>query len=735
MNPVSTKDSGRGSESDSVLQPGRNCWRVTHSERAAFLIDGDAYFSAFAATVSRARRQVIILGWDVASRIVLHRGEKSGEEPQELGSFLDSLLRRNKNLKIYILDWDFAMLYAFERETLPLFRFGWGTHRRLRFRLDDRHPVGASHHQKIVVVDDRVAFAGGMDLALERWDTSEHLPDDPRRIENGKPYTPFHDVQMMIDSEGASALGELARRRWELATGERIASVYDKVEEDPWPSDIHPHAKDVRIGILRTEPAYDGLPEVREVENFYLDAIASAQKTIYIENQYLTSVSVGTALSERLREKNAPEVVMVLPRECSGWLEEGTMGVLRARLFKQLKEADQHGRLKFFFPAVRDERVDLDINVHAKILIVDDRLVRVGSSNLSNRSMGLDTECDLAFEAGERSDLTEAILKFRHTLLAEHLGSTPEGVAREFALHGSLLEAIRQLNGKGPRRLEVLEEKVEKWIDALIPEGSIIDPEKPVRFEDFMQQIIGEEISEQKGRGRGRKWAFPLLLIAMLALAGLWRWTPLGEVLNLQTLQAWGNVFRDSAAAPLIVGGAFVLGGLIMLPVTLLILATALLFNPLLGFGYALLGSVLSAVSTYGIGRFMGRDTVRRIAGAKLNDISKKMARRGLIAVVLVRFLPVAPFTVVNLVAGASHIGFRDFLLGTLIGMSPGILMISAFEGSLQRAIRNPELNNILILAGVLLAAGLGIWFIRKWLRKKEIPAGKEIRQGQGRNE
>ena len=104
---------------------------------------------------------------------------------------------------------------------MPLYALNWKTHSRVRFYMDDKHPVGASQHQKIVVVDDAVAFSGGLDLRKWRWDTPEHHIDDQRRVDpDGKPYPPFHDVQMVVDGAAAAALGQLARERWQRATGE-----------------------------------------------------------------------------------------------------------------------------------------------------------------------------------------------------------------------------------------------------------------------------------------------------------------------------------------------------------------------------------------------------------------------------------------------------------------------------------------------------------------------------------
>jgi phosphatidylserine/phosphatidylglycerophosphate/cardiolipin synthase-like enzyme len=182
---------------------------------------------------------------------------------------------------------------------------------------------------------------------------------------------------------------------------------------------ISPDLTDVAVAISRTEPQFNNRPAVREVERLYIDSIRAAQRIIYLENQYLSSKSIGDALAARLEEENGPEIVMVLPQETSEWLEQVTMAVLRARLLQRLRAVDRFGRLHVYYPFVPADNVQ--IRVHAKLAVVDDRFVRIGSSNLNNRSMGLDTECDLAVEAATPA-AEQAIANFRHRLVAEHLG-------------------------------------------------------------------------------------------------------------------------------------------------------------------------------------------------------------------------------------------------------------------------------------------------------------------------
>ena len=148
-----------------ILESGRNCWKIEHASRQATLVDAAEYFSAFVEACRAAQRQILILGWDFDRHERLHRLEPSDEFPDELGEFHVALVRRNPKLSVYLLSWDFNMIYAAERELLPALRLRIQAPPRFHFRLDGQHPKGASHHQKVVVVDDRVAFAGGIDLS------------------------------------------------------------------------------------------------------------------------------------------------------------------------------------------------------------------------------------------------------------------------------------------------------------------------------------------------------------------------------------------------------------------------------------------------------------------------------------------------------------------------------------------------------------------------------------------
>jgi uncharacterized membrane protein YdjX (TVP38/TMEM64 family) len=210
-------------------------------------------------------------------------------------------------------------------------------------------------------------------------------------------------------------------------------------------------------------------------------------------------------------------------------------------------------------------------------------------------------------------------------------------------------------------------------------------------------------------------------LIAVLAtLALAWRYTPLGEYLNIDDLTAYAATFREMAFAPILVPAIFVVGGLLMVPLMLLIAITALVFGPFPGILYAFAGALASGAVTYEIGKRLGRNAIRKVAGRRLNDLSQRLGKRGLLTVLIVRLLPVAPYTVINIVAGATHIGWRDFLLGTALGLAPGIIMIMLFVDRAIAAIRAPGPVTLAVLAAVVaVIIGVGFALRRRFGRQR----------------
>lgn len=703
-----------------LLERGRNCDAIRHADRFAMLVDGDAYFSTLRAALLRARHTVFIVGWDVDSRMRLAPGATGRSDdalPDTLAAFLHALAAARHNLRIYVLAWDFAMIYALERDWPPVYRAGWRAHRGIVFRLDDTHPRGASHHQKLVAIDDRLAFVGGLDLTRARWDTPAHAAGDPRRRdEHGMPYGPFHDVQAMFDGDAAAAIGEQARARWLHACGRPIAiraqRHLDRPDDDgdPWPPGTRVDVRDVRLGIAYTAPRHGGREPVRHVRALVEDTIRAAHRHLYVENQYFTAAVVRETLSARLADVHGPDVTVVAPRVQSGWLQEATMGVLRARLHATLAAADRFGRYRLLYPHV-DGLGDGCVNVHSKLAIVDDECLMIGSANLNNRSMLLDTECCVALVAAGDARIRAAIAGMRARLLGEHLGMAPTAVAKALAGAERPNAVLDRLRAKPGRTLRTLDPAVAPQLDALVPVSARLDPEQPIEPARFVREFVPRD-RHRPLTARFFVLGAVVLLVAALALA--WRFTPLGARLNVASLSHAAAGVAQLPAAPVLLLAGYVVAATFAVPITLLIAATGLVFGAWPGFAYAAIGTMASAVATYGLGRWLGRDAVRRLAGARANRLSEHIGRRGVLAMAVLRLLPIAPFAVVNLVAGASHIGLRDFVVGTAIGMLPGIALTVTFAHQLTAALGHPRPGSFAWLAAIGLAlVGLSILLVR----------------------
>lgn len=295
------------------LEEGRNCAYIAQADRVAMIVDAADHFRHLRSAMLKARHDILLIGWDFDTRIRLVPGGEGLGAPRKLGRFLNWLARRRPELRIRILQWNLGTLQAFGRGSTPLFIANWMSSKRITFKLDAAHPVGAAHHQKIAVIDGTLAFCGGIDMTGDRWDTRDHLDDDPRRRRptTHRRYGPWHDVSTCVTGPAAAALSAVARDRWKRATGETLDP--PPPAPDIWPDGLEPSVENARTGISLTMPPYGGEPGIHQVEKLYLDAIGRARKYLYIESQYFASRRVAEAICARLAEPDPPEIVIVNP--------------------------------------------------------------------------------------------------------------------------------------------------------------------------------------------------------------------------------------------------------------------------------------------------------------------------------------------------------------------------------------------------------------------------------------
>lgn len=456
-----------------ILQPGRNCWRFTEAGKLAFLIDGCEYFNALAATLARAQQRIFILGWDFDAGMRL-QPDRPGSP--RLGDMLRALVEERPALEVYILIWRGSLMFG-ENSEAPLFGVGdWAAHERIHMRLDGDIPLAACHHQKIVCVDDSTAFLGGMDLTERRWDDRCHHTENGHRLCDDTAYEPVHDVQVMFAGAAAHDAATIALERWRRCAGEELPDL--PVTGDSWPPEVTPALTGQRVALARTSPLYNRNDEVREIEKLIPDALAAARQSIYIETQYFASAEISALLEARLGEQDCPEIVVLATRRSHGLIEHYAMAEERDYLFTRLRAADRRGRLRLYYPVTPGDP-NCDVKLHSKLLIVDDRFLRIGSSNLNRRSMGVDTECDLAFEADTAAGRT-AISGLRTELLAEHVGCEARYLARRQRRSGSLIAALDRLTARTRRPGTYLVDAAERDTRSHPLGRDIMDPASPL---------------------------------------------------------------------------------------------------------------------------------------------------------------------------------------------------------------------------------------------------------------
>jgi phosphatidylserine/phosphatidylglycerophosphate/cardiolipin synthase-like enzyme len=367
------------------------------------LVDGAEAFPEIAGTVALARQFVYIAGWHVAPHFELVRGER----PQVLGELLAEVAER---IDVRLLIWAGAPVPAFHPTRREVARTVDQLTRRTKIRCerDPREHPFHCHHEKIVVVDGEVAFVGGIDmtdLAGDRFDVSQH----PARRRLG-----WHDVATRIRGPVVRDVSDHFAQRWSELTGEHL-------EERPAP----PAAGETRIQIVRTisDGMYRSVPrgEFRVLES-YVRAIRRAQRLIYLENQFLWSPEIVALLADKLRSPPSDgfRIVILLPARANNG-QDDTSGQLSV-----LVNADD-GNNRFLAATIRsltDGRDD-PLYVHAKVGIIDDRWLTVGSANLNAHSLLNDTEMNVVTDD---PDLARAT---RVRLWAEHLQLDPETIAAE----------------------------------------------------------------------------------------------------------------------------------------------------------------------------------------------------------------------------------------------------------------------------------------------------------------
>ena len=211
-----------------------------------------------------------------------------------------------------------------------------------------------------------------------------------------------------------------------------------------------------------------------------------------------------------------------------------------------------------------------------------------------------------------------------------------------------------------------------------------------------------------------------LLVAALIALAAFWSFSPLARSFDVHAIAAHAQQVRSWPMAPLAAIALFVAGGLVAAPGTLMIGATVVVFGPWPGALYAFVGMMANGLVVYAIGRYAARDMVdawlARRTGSKLDGFNRLLARRGIVAVALMRVTPL-PYSLQNVMAGVARIRLADFVLGTPIGLIPVFVVMTSLATGFDRWLANPAWGGFAVLLSIALAGAALLWWLKRRMR------------------
>lgn len=666
--------------------------RTVHAaERACLQIDAADYYEAFVKVARKARHSLYILGWCVHRCTRLGRGE--GAEIS-LGEFLTSLRRERPDLEIKILCWDLSMIYATAHPLQAISNLKWWFENGVEFVLYGLLPPGASHHEKIVVIDDKLAFVGGLDLCAARWDRPDHAVDGTLRCDLGQEgYPPFHDVQLMVEGEIGTALGDFFRERWQVATG-RTLPMPPPRDDSLWIEGCCSDADDVGFGVARTVPHGTAMgPAVTEIEDAHVEAIRCASRSIYIENQYFTATRVVQALRESLDLEDGPEIVIVTNVTAGGWLEEFSMMRLRDRRIRYLLESPGRDRLRVMVPELPLAE-GTRLILHSKLMVTDATAPTarppgavsrgiLGSANLSDRSMGFDTEIAVVWEEEAGADSGDLSFLLLSRLLAEHLDVSREEVVEALAANDSLIAAIDSLRSPG-RTLELLQPADGEDATGDLVDPAFLDPRHPADLDRLVDELVPAEMRRQGHRPFLRTARLVGFLLALLVAHHLGFLDMVKDVLRpgVAPVLGEGAVARTLVLVPL-----YVLALVLQIPS----LVPGLICFFLLPFTYALgaviAGSLSTAIVGYLASGIVSTRTLNRWYGSTFRSIATRLANRSpFLGFLSTRFFPPAPHFVQDLLARRLGVPLVVQLGVALLAPLPMALVTGSLVG-LSRAL------------------------------------------------
>lgn len=693
-----------------VFRPGDNCWAVSRASHAAVLVDYANYYEALHQAIGKAKKSVFVLGWDIDLRIELLRGRDAREgQPTTFFDLICEKACANPDIQIYLNKWDYSVFFMQQRE--PMWRHKWRKCDlpNVHVCLDSMVPLGGCHHQKIILVDDEIAFWGGMDVALGRWDKRQHHPVNAlRRDPGGLPepekehkFGPYHDIQAVLAGPAVADVARWVRHRWRAAS-DVIPRPFDPPEGNAlpasWPDKFPPVFENVPVAIARTLPPTRNSDTVKEIERLYAAEIEKAEEFIYIENQYLTCQSVAAALNRALHRNPRLRVLAVSCHTPQGYMERKVMWAGRTDFYDTLVKGGMAGQVGLAYPVSHENGIEKSVHIHSKIMVIDDKYLHIGSSNIAHRSMGLDSEFDITL-IGADAAARKQIAATRNDLIREHSGREIADIQTLISDGASVARFFNDVptSRQHLRPIDTDKYRGEKWAKLAQFFGDPKGPWLPT----------WGQFRRARWRGGLDRIKVPLIVCAVLAavLTMLWTYTPMREYTSVEGAVAMLKKLSASPWSLVYATGLYTLGGVLFFPITAMTAACVVVFGPLKGVAVSFLGAILSGLIGLLAGRWLGHGWIEKKFGRKAKLTMEKVRDAGVTGIALIRVVPAAPYPLSNMLFGAAKVSVVTFVVGTVLGLAPGKLALALTGDGIMKIIEKPNAENMFYLA-----IGIALW-------------------------
>ncbi|MBC77697.1 MAG: hypothetical protein CME64_16955 [Halobacteriovoraceae bacterium] len=640
------------------------------------IICANAYFKTIRQHFEQAQESILICGWSFNMDIVM------GEDGKTLKEVLFSL---PETVKVKILIWDYPIFYVADRDPFIGLSIALQNKSNIHFERFDFHPLLSSMHSKMVVVDNKDLFVGGIDLDLERRDGEYNKSDDPVRVDkDGEVFKPFRDYAFHFKSQNTKKFSSFFDQLWESQAGQKSFLETNHSEGEG------------NVLFSRTIPKFKGNPQDRSSFKMHKWLIQNAQDYIYIENQYLTSEKIVELLVEVLKKENGPEVVIVVSYGKMPFIEKMSMGALLTDYVNTLLSNDPHNRLKIYTLFTGDDNEREYVKIHSKCIIADDRYLKIGSSNINNRSMEFDYELD-ALYVGEK------VVEFKNRIFKTLLG-----YGEPIDIRKSIIKTFELAKEKHNKIVEVKDILHDKSIMVEYKDYLPLDKREMTFFERAGQMFI----TKKRFVMMNYKIVIGAAMLCLAVLGALY--VNPGQVDSF--VKAFLSTFNVESS--LLLMGVFFLSYTALGPIFFPLNAYIFLCGAYLDLGHAFITAIAGALSvasiSYWFGAFFGAEIKAESKIEKVKQLKRLLKRNSLLTLVFLRVVPVAPYPLVNMVCGKFRVGFAKYITGTFIGVLPGTTALIFFEKQLIELFQSPSLANIITIAIVVILFLFGMRFVRR---------------------